>query len=226
MGEANSETSNVAMKLKILKSIDEPIVDLSVSDICRKAGISRQTFYRYFDSKYDVLYWWMFFCDSFYVDKIGIDYSWEEAYLRQQRLLMRGARWYQKGLSFGDDSSKNYGTHPVLIRQRDIMVDTVQNHLHQEVSEELYVCMTDFMQLDVEVNIECAKSGIIFDRMKFIKRTLSIIPPMVYDALQLPEARNRTQMENYRRLDELDKQIEQNDESGILWRTILTMAAN
>lgn len=226
MGEANSETSNVAMKLKILKSIDEPIVDLSVSDICRKAGISRQTFYRYFDSKYDVLYWWMSFCCTFYFDKIGIDYSWEEAYLRQHRLLMKGAQWYQKGFSLGDDTVKNYGTHPSLIRQRDIMVDTVQNHFHQEVSEELYLCMTDFMQLSVEVNSECLKSGMLFDRMQYNKRALSIIPPMVYDALQLPEARNRTQMENYRRLDELDKQIEQNDESGILWRTILTMAAN
>lgn len=225
METAKSETSSVAMKLKILKTIDEPIIDLSVADICRKAGISRQTFYHYFNSKYDVLSWWMFFCNTFYTDRIGIDYGWEEAYLREHRLFMKGAKWFSAGFSEGDDSTSNYWTHPAATRQIDIMIDTLQNHLHQQVNDELYICMKDFMCLDTEVIIDEAKTGKIFDRMKHVKRMLSIIPPMLYDALQLPRFKDHSQLENYRRCDELDKQIEQNDESAILWRTIENMAA-
>jgi AcrR family transcriptional regulator len=59
------------MKLAILKATNElaktiKIDDIGIVDICNAAFISKQTFYRYFDSKFDVLRWY-----QEYVFKIG-----------------------------------------------------------------------------------------------------------------------------------------------------------
>lgn len=61
---------------KMLKSVDRPLEVISVNDICKNAGISRQTFYNHFESKYMLRSWWSEYCEQFSLDRIGIDLSW------------------------------------------------------------------------------------------------------------------------------------------------------
>lgn len=63
--------SHYEKRLKIIRAIDRPLGKLSVQDICDKVGISRQTFYSYFDSKYDIPLWLMSVCYSRSVYLIG-----------------------------------------------------------------------------------------------------------------------------------------------------------
>lgn len=42
---------DMVMKFKILHAVHRPLDELSVQKICRKAGISRKTFYRHFESR-------------------------------------------------------------------------------------------------------------------------------------------------------------------------------
>lgn len=36
---------------------EKPLEDITVSDICKKAGASRSTFYKYFSDKYEIMIW-------------------------------------------------------------------------------------------------------------------------------------------------------------------------
>lgn len=64
-------TPDLKMKMNILHSVDRSLDCMTVSEICKKANISRQTFYRHFRSKYDIPWWFSIFCRQFYLNEIG-----------------------------------------------------------------------------------------------------------------------------------------------------------
>lgn len=51
---------------------------MTVSAICKKCGISRKKFYTMFESKYDIMYWYLDFCFSVSLYKIGRSLTWHE----------------------------------------------------------------------------------------------------------------------------------------------------
>ena len=57
---------------------DKPYSDIETSEICEKAFISRQTFYRYFQNKDNVVRWKtkQLLCNG--IGRIGRDLSWED----------------------------------------------------------------------------------------------------------------------------------------------------
>ena len=84
---------------KMLKSVDRPLEVISVNDICKNAGISRQTFYNHFESKYMLRSWWSEYCEQFSLDRIGIDLSWEEASIRYAQLMLSPGNFIFKSAS-------------------------------------------------------------------------------------------------------------------------------
>ena len=52
-------------KMKILHAVDKSLDRITIAEICENAGISRQTFYRHFQSKYDIPWWHSIFCRQF-----------------------------------------------------------------------------------------------------------------------------------------------------------------
>lgn len=77
------------LRMRVLETITQPIGELSVTEICRRAGISRQTFYSHFASKYDIGSWYALHCDTFTLDLIGRSLTWREAYEGWYALLGR-----------------------------------------------------------------------------------------------------------------------------------------
>ena len=66
------------VKLRVLHAVGRPIDELTVEALCRKAGISKPTFYRHFDSKYDLARWASDFMCSITLDQIGRSLTWDE----------------------------------------------------------------------------------------------------------------------------------------------------
>lgn len=75
------------VRMRVVEAVTDPIRTLSVTEICRRAGISRQTFYSYFESKYAIGSWYALHCDTFTLDLIGRalvhDHGAPKASLRQ-----------------------------------------------------------------------------------------------------------------------------------------------
>jgi AcrR family transcriptional regulator len=82
---------------KILRSIDRPIEDMTVTDVCAASKVSRQTFYTYFKSKYDIAYWYVSLAEELYLFEIGRVLSLEDglqaffAFLYRERDAMVNA---------------------------------------------------------------------------------------------------------------------------------------
>ena len=72
-------TPDFEAKIKILHAVDRPIEQLSLEEICARAGISRQTFYKHFDSKYSIGLWYSNFCNQYILFQVGRRYSWHDA---------------------------------------------------------------------------------------------------------------------------------------------------
>ena len=62
LGENIFSSPELSTKMRILHAVDKSLDQITVAEICRNAGISRQTFYRHFESKYDIPWWYSIFC--------------------------------------------------------------------------------------------------------------------------------------------------------------------
>ena len=83
------------VRMRVVEAVTDPIRTLSVTEICRRAGISRQTFYSYFESKYAIGSWYALHCDTFTLDLIGRALSWREGYERWYTIMERIAKQVQ-----------------------------------------------------------------------------------------------------------------------------------
>lgn len=66
------------VRFRVLESLDAPLKDLTVDAICRKSGISKPTFYRYFSSKLDIPVWVSDFMNRKSLDEIGRTLTWQQ----------------------------------------------------------------------------------------------------------------------------------------------------
>lgn len=80
-------TPDICTKMKIMHAVDKSLDRVTISEICEKAGISRQTFYRHFKSKYDIPWWFSIFCRQFYLNEIGRTIDWHTGYYHHIRLI-------------------------------------------------------------------------------------------------------------------------------------------
>lgn len=55
---------------------------VTVGDICERVGVSRQTFYRHFESKYAAALWYWKRLASSFMPRVGIDMTLEESLVR------------------------------------------------------------------------------------------------------------------------------------------------
>ena len=67
----------------------ESIERIRVNALCREAGISRTTFYEYFDDIYGVATWMWDYLMSQTLYRCGIEWDCYEAHLRKFRILLR-----------------------------------------------------------------------------------------------------------------------------------------
>lgn len=200
MGEViNLSRANNAfsMRLRILKSINKPLDDITVNEICSNAGISRQTFYNHFESKYMLRSWWSEHCERSTLDRIGIDLSWEEASIRYAQMMLSPGNFI-----FLSASSDWSGPEPYkydLISRRVQALEKACAHRNVEVTPDLEYCMHQYAQSfrlcgnEISALGEHAFSGIDVIGKRFVL----IIPALLYDSLQLEQFKKRTQLENY-----------------------------
>ncbi|RDB59298.1 hypothetical protein C1878_15460 [Gordonibacter sp. 28C] len=80
-------TQNDKVNLEALHAIDRPIDDISVKSICSAIGISRQTFYAHFSSKYDIAYWYLNLSEELYFKAIASREDWRQSLINQVYFL-------------------------------------------------------------------------------------------------------------------------------------------
>lgn len=188
---------------KMLKSVDRPLEVISVNDICKNAGISRQTFYNHFESKYMLRSWWSEYCEQFSLDRIGIDLSWEEASIRYAQLMLSPGNFIFKSASNNRAESEPY--EKILVERRVNALRKACSYRNVEIAPDLEYAMHHYAQSFRLCGNEISAAGeSSFKGINEISRCfILIVPAILYDVLQLPQFKKRSQLENYNLIDSI-----------------------
>lgn len=99
---------DIETKFKIMRAIDAPLDKLSVKDICQKAGVSRDTFYRHFSSKYDIAVWHGKLAQSLSLDRPTDGGSLATRYARDLGFLAEEKEFYRRAFANTGKSGKEF----------------------------------------------------------------------------------------------------------------------
>ena len=209
-------------RMRILNAIDEPLDSLSVADICAKAGISRQTFYNHFKSKYSIISWWSECCEPIYLDKIGFQYSWEEGTLRHTRLIYSMQNVLGPALSH---SHTQEFTNETVARRRDRVLDAL-NRRGVEVDDLMRFCVDQYAFEVTRTATNIAKLNVnrSIGLVLTAKMGVATVPAPLYDALQLPAYKDRSQTQGIAHMDELARSVLNEPEPDIF--SLIRLAQN
>lgn len=125
------------IRLSVLNAITEPIEDMTVSQISAAAGISRQTFYSLFPTKYDIAYWFIALAEERYLYEIGRTLTLEEGLLGFFTLIDSE----RESLAYAIERTPNKREIRVRLEKlENELLWTIQSKGH-EVDEDLKFCL-------------------------------------------------------------------------------------
>lgn len=99
-------------RIAVFHSIDAPIENLTVAELCKRAGISRKRFYTLFEGKEDIFHWFLNLVFEASLYEVGRSLTWEEgiraclSYIADEKNVFAAS--YKKG---GGPSSRYWALH-------------------------------------------------------------------------------------------------------------------
>lgn len=175
------DDEEVQQKLRIMHAVDCSLDQLKVSELCERVGISRQTFYRHFDSKYSLHWWWPVHIHKFYLVEVGRTIDWETGYFHHIRLLslerdfFKVATQYTVNLPCGRSIMPHY--------RKCAIIETMQDYRHIAVDDELMFCINAWVKTETEILTEWYRLGTTPPPKEAAVKLTSVIPRPLYEAL-------------------------------------------
>lgn len=182
------DAPEIQVKMKILHAITRSLDKMTVAEICENAGITRQTFYRHFKSKFDIPWWHTIFCRQFYLDGIGRHLSWEAGYYQHLRLITEEEDFYRKSLQYSINTP--YGRTVLPEHRKKVLVNTLRTYRGIEPNDNMMFLIENFSKTETEVINDWFRSGTPVDLAVWTDNLVSLVPHRLYVALQVPSAQN------------------------------------
>lgn len=173
-------------KLKIVHAVDRPLDEVSVEQICRGCGISRQTFYRHFDSKYAVATWYSLVCESLCLDEIGRTLTWREGLTRHFSLLERERRAFKL---LAGSKERAALMEQMRCHRRDVIIETLREYQRIEPDDVLLYCVRAYTHVEERMAGEWFSDGMPTDPETFAGLLELCVPGPLYEALNTPVRR-------------------------------------
>lgn len=190
-GEDIFESPEIKTKMKILHGVDKSLDQITISEICRNAGVSRQTFYRHFKSKFDIPWWHAIFCRQFYLNEIGRTIDWETGYYHHLRLISQERDFYRKSIQYS--ISTPFGQTVMPENRKTVLLETLEKYRHVPIDHNMMFMVEVFSKLECEVLNDWFRSDQETNLVQWTDDLLSIVPDRLYRALQvdMPEPLSR-----------------------------------
>ena len=142
-------TPDLKTKMSILHAVDRSLDRMTISEICKKASISRQTFYRHFRSKYDIPWWFCIFCGQFYLNEIGRTISWQTGYYHHIRLLSTEREFFKKSIQYSINTP--FGQTVMPQNRQTVLLETLKVHRNVPIDHNMLFLVEMFSKLECEV---------------------------------------------------------------------------
>lgn len=168
------------MKFKILHSIDMPIEQMSVAAICEKAGISRQSFYNHFESKYQIAYWVFDLANTLYFGRIGSELTWEEGvhagleFLEDERLYLVNA--------FAENPT-DIEVEPFFASRRDALIDAIEEKTNEPIDDEMRFYVDFYIAQGNQLVVDWLLSPAPVDTPTMTRYLIGCVPQKLREAL-------------------------------------------
>ena len=182
-GQGVFNSPEVRVKMKILHAVDKSLDRMTISEICKNAGISRQTFYRHFESKYDIPWWHSIFCRQFYLNEIGRTIDWHTGYYHHLRLVSQEREFYRKSIQYSINTP--FGQTVMPENRIAVLIDTLENYRHVPVDDNMRFLVETFSKLETEVMNDWFRSDQPTDLVRWTEDLVSLVPARLYHALEL-----------------------------------------
>ncbi len=149
------------MKMQIKEALGELLEqrlmnDVTVSDICEKANISRQTFYNNFSDKFAVPQWFFDLICHRYLYETGRSLSFSDAFLLNTQALQQNKHFLARlSKPKGYQSLFAYGRRA----RKQTLLETVRDYKHIAVTKELENMIEYHVQGETQLICIWAENG-------------------------------------------------------------------
>lgn len=184
LGENIFNSPDLSIKMKILHAVNKSLDQITVAEICRNAGISRQTFYRHFESKYDIPWWYSIFCRQFYLNEIGRTIDWKTGYYHHLRLIAQERDFFRESIQYSINTP--FGQTIMSENRKAVLLDTLENYRHVEVNDNLRFIVEVFSKLECEVMNDWFRSDEPTNLARWTDDLVSLVRDRLYRALEIP----------------------------------------
>lgn len=175
-------TKRDVLRALIELSNKTPFEKISVTEICKKAHLSRQTFYQHFRDKYDVAYYLSQVVVEDNFQQLGKSVGWHTAYLRTFK-RMEEYSGALKHLSKSDDY--NSLINCTIRNCEQDFINRYRDRFGADPDALLRFQMHWFAHLGTLVPTEWIESGCEPSAEQFVQYFLSLIPKELFEALDL-----------------------------------------
>lgn len=182
------ESPDIKTKMKILHGVNKSLDQITISEICANAGVSRQTFYRHFESKYDIPWWHSIFCRQFYLNEIGRTIEWETGYYHHLRLIAQERDFYRKSIQYSINTP--FGQTVMPENRKTVLLETLEKYCHMSIDHNMMFLVEIFSKLECEVLNDWFRSDQPTNLAQWTDDLVSLVPDRLFRALQI-EAPNK-----------------------------------
>ena len=175
---------DVQEKLRIMHAVDRSLDQITVTELCARAGISRQAFYRHFADKYSLHWWWPTFVHRFYLVEAGRTIDCETGYVNHIRLLSREKDFFCIATQYTLNISTERTVMPHF--RKCALLETLQDYRQVEINDELMFCLDSWVKLETKVLTEWYRLDTTPPPEEAAHMLTNVMPRMLYDALLLP----------------------------------------
>lgn len=180
------ESPDLRMKMRILHAVDKSLDCMTIAEICKNAGISRQTFYRHFQSKYDIPWWHSIFCRQFYLNEIGRTIDWQTGYYHHLRLIDQERDFYRKSIQYSVNTP--FGQTVMPGNRKAVLIETLRKWHRVSVDHNMTFLVETFSKLECEVLNDWFRSDVPTDLDTWTDDLVSLVPDRLYRALDVKVA--------------------------------------
>lgn len=158
--------------------------DITVSQICAKAGISRQTFYRHFGSKYDIAAWNLVALGESTLFQTGRTLNWFDANYEMNYLIAQNKPFYHGVLKY--DYGYESLTEQAFRRRKETLVETLVHWQGKELTDLLEFQIDVLARTEVSVITGWCQRGMDVSPLRLAELQQTVIPRELFRALNTP----------------------------------------
>lgn len=171
-------------KLAIIRSVKEPLEQVTVSDICKRVGISRNRFYRLFSTKEEMFHWLIGYYFAISLDEVGKSLTWQEG-IEAYLTAANDDRSFILNASLGLIEKPKLLRLPFETSRASTIVKTLTEYKRREISPALQLEIQTYVVAEENLSRQWLAPNDFTDMAKYAQTWADCVPRNLYEALEL-----------------------------------------